>query len=436
MFKMLFRTLTLVLLPSFIILLLLVLFLWLLVFSVPGNVWSFGLWDGNSRSNAQEMKATKAYKGKFYTFAQEAVREVDSMKDVNPTYAKDLKDFISPNAALGIAVARILDSSSVIGGQDRPKPHFIMNSLAPIYEYKTFQNDYIERRVIRRLRHSITHPFKESEVKTSRRRIPPHRELSRIILSHGNVTLSHRIVTKPWVTVSIEKKSSGHAVNGEWCTIEEEIEIVEREVVTRVDDELVPIYKEEPYRERKLLYNLGLKSERDVELAYLISRAERGEQAWNTDADRPHDCQYCYWNPGAQTGEWVWPVDQHRRISSFYGPRWGGFHHGIDIPGPLHTPILAAQSGVVAYAGPAPGYGNVIYIAHPHGLQSRYGHMKRMYVVSGQEVEAGQTIAGIGNEGRSTGPHLHFEVRTGATIQNQFSEHLQSINPLLLFEDR
>ncbi|MGD7003521.1 M23 family metallopeptidase [Corynebacterium halotolerans] len=97
-------------------------------------------------------------------------------------------------------------------------------------------------------------------------------------------------------------------------------------------------------------------------------------------------------------------------FTSGYGPRWGSFHSGIDIANSLGTPIKAVMSGNVISSGPASGYGNWIRIQHDDGSVSVYGHMQSLYVGVGERVSAGQTIAGMGSEGFSTGSHLHFEI--------------------------
>ncbi|MBD2006462.1 MULTISPECIES: M23 family metallopeptidase, partial [Cyanophyceae] len=98
---------------------------------------------------------------------------------------------------------------------------------------------------------------------------------------------------------------------------------------------------------------------------------------------------------------------------SGYGRRWGRMHKGIDIAAPIGTPIFAAASGVVVYARwNSGGYGNLVDIQHPDGSLTRYGHNSKLLVVEGQRVEQGEAIALMGSTGRSTGPHLHFEIRT------------------------
>lgn len=95
--------------------------------------------------------------------------------------------------------------------------------------------------------------------------------------------------------------------------------------------------------------------------------------------------------------------------------RWGSFHDGIDIANSEGTPIYAAKKGIVIDSGPQGGYGNWIRIKHEDGYTTLYGHMQALYVNVGQEVEAGEYIADMGNEGFSTGSHLHFGVYSSET---------------------
>ncbi|MDO5669666.1 MAG: M23 family metallopeptidase [Corynebacterium sp.] len=99
------------------------------------------------------------------------------------------------------------------------------------------------------------------------------------------------------------------------------------------------------------------------------------------------------------------------RFTSGYGARWGAMHQGIDIADPIGTPVLAVMDGNVISAGPAQGFGKWVRVQHDDGSISVYGHVHTIDVSLGQRVTAGDQIATIGNEGRSTGPHLHFEIR-------------------------
>lgn len=118
----------------------------------------------------------------------------------------------------------------------------------------------------------------------------------------------------------------------------------------------------------------------------------------------------------------IWP--SKGRLTSSFGVRNSpfqrgvDFHRGVDIAAPIGTPVYAPAKGVVAFAGVQGGYGNVIFIKHRGGISTRYGHLNKMFVKEGQKVERGELIGHIGNTGRSTGPHLHYEVRVGGVSVN------------------
>ena len=95
------------------------------------------------------------------------------------------------------------------------------------------------------------------------------------------------------------------------------------------------------------------------------------------------------------------------------------FHAGLDFKGPTGAPIYSAARGKVAFVGQRPGYGNCVEIDHGNGLRTRYAHMSAFRAKVGQPVSPGQVIGAVGSTGRSTGPHLHFEVRL----------HGQPVNP-------
>lgn len=112
----------------------------------------------------------------------------------------------------------------------------------------------------------------------------------------------------------------------------------------------------------------------------------------------------------SKEGLFVWPLQG--RITSAYGKRGNDFHHGLDIGGKIGDPIRAAQGGVIRLAGYKNRvYGNAVEIRHDNGLVTVYAHNSKNLVKEGERVAAGQKIAEVGNTGRTTGPHLHFEVR-------------------------
>src|SRR3954469_23432599 len=132
--------------------------------------------------------------------------------------------------------------------------------------------------------------------------------------------------------------------------------------------------------------------------------------------------------------KFVLPINGARFTSGF-GGRWGTFHYGIDLAAPMRTPEHAAGDGVVLRAGGvrrrrgASGFGLAVYIPHGNGDVTVYGHMDEILVEPGQYVDAGETIALLGNRGQSTGPHLHFEVHKGG-------ENGERVNPVPWLESR
>ena len=113
---------------------------------------------------------------------------------------------------------------------------------------------------------------------------------------------------------------------------------------------------------------------------------------------------------GAMKG-YIWPAQGV--FTSGYGWRWGRMHKGIDVAGPVGTPIVASAPGVVSYAGYNDGgFGYLVEIDHADGSMTRYAHNSRILVSSGQQVAQGQQVSEMGSTGFSTGPHLHFEIHS------------------------
>jgi murein DD-endopeptidase MepM/ murein hydrolase activator NlpD len=110
----------------------------------------------------------------------------------------------------------------------------------------------------------------------------------------------------------------------------------------------------------------------------------------------------------------LWPV--RGEITAGFGQRMdpfsgeGAFHPGVDISARFGTKVVTTADGIVFAAGPESGYGNEILIDHGYGITTKYGHLSKIFVSVGQEVKRGQVIAAVGMTGRTTGPHLHYEV--------------------------
>lgn len=160
-------------------------------------------------------------------------------------------------------------------------------------------------------------------------------------------------------------------------------------------DELEEIDEKEAQKERELAAQLAAKVEAERQL-----RAPQAPKAASSGGAAVRD----------SGGVLMWPANG--RFTSGFRPPHRPRHNGIDIAAPVGTPIYAAADGVVTLAGPASGYGNRITIAHGGGLTTLYAHMysNGIYVSPGQQVKRGQQIGVVGNAGRSSGPHLHFEV--------------------------
>ena len=129
----------------------------------------------------------------------------------------------------------------------------------------------------------------------------------------------------------------------------------------------------------------------------------------------------------------TWPVPSSSNITSGYGWRVidgvEEFHNAIDIGAAYGAEIVAAADGVVNYYKPSTGYGNILRIDHASNLSTRYAHMAKSAVSAGQKVKKGQVIAWVASEGRSSGPHLHFEVYVGPDYYNDHRNPLDYVSP-------
>ncbi|WP_415182568.1 DUF5930 domain-containing protein [Phaeovulum sp.] len=112
------------------------------------------------------------------------------------------------------------------------------------------------------------------------------------------------------------------------------------------------------------------------------------------------------------------PLKAAFRFTSPFGYRWGRLHAGIDMAGPIGTSVYSTADGVVTTAGRQNGYGNVIKVRHEFGTTTVYGHLSKIRVSVGQKVSRGDHIGDMGNTGRSTGPHLHYEIQVGGAPVN------------------
>jgi murein DD-endopeptidase MepM/ murein hydrolase activator NlpD len=162
----------------------------------------------------------------------------------------------------------------------------------------------------------------------------------------------------------------------------------------------------EPVRVNASDYGLGVGTDAGGDLADVgvrrgITEAEARARLGELAASR-----------AAREPKIVVPVTNYR-LTTCFCTRWGQMHPGWDMAAPLGTPIYSAIDGVVLDAGPASGFGNAVYIQDEEGNVHIYGHMRYYSVGAGDIVRAGDQIATVGNEGFSTGPHLHWQIHRG-----------------------
>ncbi len=159
------------------------------------------------------------------------------------------------------------------------------------------------------------------------------------------------------------------------------------------------------------------------ELGALRNSALTGDATVGISLGMTHNATTADWYR-ANAAPNLWPVEGQvtgsfgERIDPFNGE--GAFHSGVDISSAYGHPIIAPADGIVTFADFMGGYGKAIMVDHGHGISTRYGHLSGFAVTPGQQIHRGDTIGYIGSSGRSTGPHLHYEVRINDTPVNPY----------------
>lgn len=149
----------------------------------------------------------------------------------------------------------------------------------------------------------------------------------------------------------------------------------------------------------------------------VVAQQAQFKEHWDNFSANPYKVEYSslpdkvnIWLVDS-TGAYHYPIASETRISSRFGYRHGRWHRGIDLRSPIGTDVYATFSGKVRISKYIRGYGNLVVIRHDNGIETFYGHLSKSLVQQDEWVEAGQVIARSGNTGRSSGPHLHYEVR-------------------------
>jgi murein DD-endopeptidase MepM/ murein hydrolase activator NlpD len=178
-----------------------------------------------------------------------------------------------------------------------------------------------------------------------------------------------------------------------------------------------------PLKVGQRLFIPGVKAVKKVEAYRPLTLSEREvlERSLSEDVTAPPPTEPP--RPHVKTdAALVWPIVGP--INSPFGPRWGKFHAGIDIGSPHYQEVVAAADGEVIYANDTGGaLGKAVVLQHGRGLHTVYAHLSIIIAREGDTVRQGQAVGGVGETGRATGPHLHFEVRKNGVALNP-EEHL------------
>ena len=151
------------------------------------------------------------------------------------------------------------------------------------------------------------------------------------------------------------------------------------------------------------------KTSTETPIVEIVEKQPKKEVVLVGTAERP---------PTIGDGKFIVPTTGSYRISSEFGWRWGRNHNGIDMACSVGTNVIAADGGTVTWAGYKGSFGNLVIIDHQNGYETYYAHNSKLLVSAGDKVYEGQHIAESGNTGRSTGPHIHFEIRVNGTPKN------------------
>jgi len=164
---------------------------------------------------------------------------------------------------------------------------------------------------------------------------------------------------------------------------------------------------------------------KNVKAPWLLVKRDNGDEGWVFGAFVSENIPSEIDSDTGKT-DWNMVIPASGRISSRFGnridpvtKRRNSFHKGIDISAPKGTPVYAAESGTVIEAGyKKSGYGNLIVIKHSNDIATYYGHLSEIITANGKKVTKGELIGKVGSTGKSTGPHLHFEIRKGSQALN------------------
>ncbi len=204
-------------------------------------------------------------------------------------------------------------------------------------------------------------------------------------------------------TVLLEQDFSGTSQNRALSLAEDFVEVI------KITDEDTTYYE---YEQRSLDEVMDMRELDQDQMEWVYHLLSMGLSQFQDVGTDMQDG----WEPNP-TGPFIWPVPDSYKITSKFGPRVcpvegiDGMHNGLDIGAPRGTAIVAADAGIAIEAGWKGTAGRAVIIRHAGGYETRYYHMNSIAVTKGQEVSQGDYIGSVGSTGRSTGNHLHFEIR-------------------------
>lgn len=198
-----------------------------------------------------------------------------------------------------------------------------------------------------------------------------------------------------------------------------------KERVTKIEEIPFKIeYKKDnsKFENENILVKTGINGKKEVQYSYLRENGDIVERVILSEkvVEEPEPRVIIKGTkavPKSGSGVLSWPTDGGV-ITSYFGPRWGSTHDALDIAGTNSKTIRAADNGTVIFAGWKGSYGNMVMIDHKNGMVTIYAHLSKIGVNIGDKIAKGQTLGIMGSTGRSTGTHLHFEVRVNGEPRN------------------
>lgn len=407
-----------------------------LAFSIFLSAIPFGDWIlGTKKASEADLMISAQYQETFVKLSEESIYMID-IEEASEEWKQTMKSIVQPSWAIPASFARyemIRSSSSV----NLPDAESMFEGLAPTFTYRTITDDteyiktvtvcYVEKpvkdsngdvmldedgeEITQRVAQEPTYYYTERE-------LPARDILTSVTIPFGSTEIKSVTKYYPGGTLTDEDQweEGGYSYNSESdCGST----TYTKSVKTVVDDRGVPFTDFDTEAFKSYIISKGVKEKHLDEFFEYIVAADpnfpielySGVIVSGGEGYVPGSSNYVI--SGEMIDGWVWPIaNTPMNVNSYFGPRWGRNHNGVDLGGKAYknAPILAARDGIVIYVGWSDSYGNWAILGHEGNLQTRYAHMSSYSVKVGDQLTAGDQIGVQGTTGRSTGPHLHFEV--------------------------